>query len=272
MGCRAVVLAWTLWVALGGGSWAAERRDVTFFVAGDAHFGALGMSERNRQIVEQMNSLVGRAYPDAMGGRVEEPRGLLFMGDMTDSSQEEDWREFERTYGRDGLLRVPVFEAIGNHDFIGDSPIPPHVRRRHGGLVYSWDWEGVHFVCLDLHPDTQNLAWLARDLKKRDRASPLVIFFHYSIEGPYSEFWKAEDKDALAKALEGRNVLAIFHGHFHRAGHYEWRGLDVFLPGSPRHSSHAFLVVRLTADRLGVAFWDFDRRDWREAFVKAIRR
>jgi cytolysin (calcineurin-like family phosphatase) len=249
-------------------------RALTFFVAGDSHFGARNVDALNRSIVEQLNALPGTDYPPAIGGRVELPRGLLFMGDMTDSSLEEEWRQFEELYGltgRDGLLKWPVYEAIGNHDFIGDSPVRGHVERRHGSLIYSWDWDGVHFVCLDMHPDAKNLKWLAQDLKTAGER-PLVVFFHYALDGPYSDFWEEEQKAAFGRAIEGRNVLAIFHGHFHRAGHYTWRGHDVFLPGSPRHSSHAFLVVRLGRDRLDVAFWDFSARRWTETFTKRIRR
>jgi hypothetical protein len=248
---------------------------ITFFVAGDSHFGAQGVDETNRSIVAQMNALAGTPYPDTLGGRVDTPRGVLFMGDMTDASLPEQWTEFERVYGRDGkdgILKSPVFEAIGNHDIIGDSPIVGIVKRRHGSLIYSWNWNDLHFVCLDLHPDANNLRWLAKDLAKVGPERPLIIFFHYSLAGPYSDFWEEAQKEAFAQAIEGKNVLAIFHGHYHRAGRYQWHGQDVFLPGSPRHSSHAFLVVRVGAGSLAVGFWDFDSRRWSDAFSKPIRR
>jgi hypothetical protein len=254
---------------------AADRPTITFFVAGDSHFGATGVEALNRAIVEQMNALPGTDYPPTIGGQIETPHGVLFMGDMTDSSQEKEWHEFERIYGRtgrDGLLKYPVYEAIGNHDIIGNSPIKVHVKQRHGSLAYSWDWSDVHLICLEMYPDSRTRAWLAKDLSKVGRARPLVVFFHYAIEGPYSDFWPEVDKQALAQALAGYNVLAIFHGHFHHAGHYVWNGHDVFLPGSPRHASHQFLVVRLSADQLAVGFWDFDTRAWRDAFVKTIQR
>lgn len=197
------------------------------------------------------------------------------MGDMTDASQPSELRRFEEVYGltgADGLLRYPVFEAIGNHDFIGDSPAIQKVVERHGSLVYSWDWDDLHFVCLDLHPDPKNLQWLAQDLAKVGRRRPTLIFFHYSILGPYSEMWSEENKTALARAIDGYNVIAIFHGHYHRAGRYTWSGHDVFLPGSPRHSSHAFIVVRVEESKMTVAYWDSDRRAWSDSFVKPIRR
>jgi len=252
-----------------------QRKELTFFVAGDSHFGAKDMEAPNRALVEQMNALPGTDYPSSVGGQVADPRGVLFMGDMTDSSEESEWRQFEALYGltgRDGLLRFPIYEAIGNHDYIGDSPIIPLVKARHGSLVYSWDWDDVHFVCLDMYPDPTNLAWFAKDIARAGKKRPLVIFFHYSIEGPYSNMWEEANKAAFARALEGLNVLAIFHGHYHRAGHYLWQGHEVFLPGSPRHSSHAFMAVRLTAHHMTVAYRDFDARQWTEVVTTNIRR
>jgi len=246
-----------------------ERPTVTFFVGGDSHLGARGMEPLNRSIVEQMNALPGTDYPATMGGQVGVPRGLLFMGDMTDAGLDEEWRTFETVYER---LRWPVFVAIGNHDMTGNSRVREHVAAHHGGLAYALDWDDLHVVCLDLHPDDRNLAWLRGDLARVGRERPLIVFFHYSIEGPYSDFWEDEQKEALARALAGRNVLAIFHGHYHRAGHYRWRGHDVFRPGSPRHASHVFLVVRVETRRLIVAFRDFDRRTWIDAAVHPIRR
>ncbi len=243
--------------------------------ASDSHFGAGGMEERNRILIEEMNRLPGLAYPEALGGTVGVPRGVLFMGDMTDSSQPNDWRTFERLYGltgHDGLLRYPVFEAIGNHDIIGDSPVPAGVERRHGALAHSWDWDDVHFVCLGLHPDADNLAWFKRDLRRAGRRRPVILFFHYSIAGPYSDFWEPSDKEALARALESVNVLALFHGHFHHAGHYRWRGHEVFLPGSPRHFSHELLVVRVSGRSLSVGFRDFDTGRWTDTYTTTIRR
>lgn len=269
-------LRFLLWLlASAGPAQAPAPPTLSFLVAGDSHFGAKGMDQLNRSLVQQMNDLPGLAYPNPLAGSVGPIRGLLHMGDLTDAGLPEEWTEFQAVYGltgRDGLLKYPVFEAVGNHDIAGDSPVTVGALRRHGSLVYSWDWEDLHLVCLGLYPDAGSLEWLARDLGAVGRRRPVVVFFHYSIEGPYSESWTGEEKESFARALEGYNVLAIFHGHYHRAGRYQWRGHDVFLPGSPRHGSHAFLAVRVSAGELAVGVWDFDTRSWLDGFLKAIRR
>lgn len=249
--------------------------EITFFVASDSHFGAPGMTEANRSLIQQMNGLPGTEYPPEIGGRVSSPRGVLVTGDTTDNGLLEEFAEFETFYGRtgkEGLLRFPVFEAIGNHDVTVDSPIKQRARERHGGINYSWDWADLHFSCLDMYPDAATRDWLARDLERLESGRPLILFFHYSLEGRYSGFWPPEDKQAFADAIGDRNVLAIFHGHEHRVGYYEWQGHPVFRPGAPRHSSHAFLVVRVEASRMSVAARDFDSGTWLWSQVVPIRR
>jgi hypothetical protein len=252
-----------------------EASDITFFVASDTHFGYRGMEDANRRIAEQMNALPGREYPAAMGGRVTEPRGVLILGDMTDYSTEGQWQQFETVYGltgKEGLLRFPVFEAVGNHDSMDASPVPGHIERRHGGLMYSFDWDRLHVVCLGMYPSAARIRWLREDLRTVKADRPLVVFFHYGMEGPYSESWESqEERTLLAQALEGRRVAALLHGHWHMAGHYRWRGHEVFRPGSPKHSSHTFLVVRLRAKEIAVGFWNFDEKDWEQAVVRPLR-
>jgi len=253
----------------------ALARTFTFFVGSDSHFGAEGMVEANRALIEHMNALPGTEYPSQIGGRVEEPRGVIFTGDLTDNGLLDEFAWFEKMYGRtgrDALLRFPVFESIGNHDVNATSPIKERQRARHGGINYSWDWEGVHFACLDMYPDAATRAWMEADLGTRPAGQPVILFFHYSLEGRYSGFWGAEDKEAFAASIAGYNVLALIHGHEHRTGHYAWRGHPVFRPGAPRHSSHTFLAVRVEADRLAVAAWDFDAAQWAWTSLVPVRR
>ena len=254
---------------------AASPKDFTFFVSSDSHFGAERMEEVNAVLIDQMNRLPGTEYPPEIGGRVEIPRGVLVNGDLTDNGHLDEFALFEKSYGltgRDGALRYPVLEAIGNHDVNGSSPIKERARIRHGGINYSWDWEGVHFACLDMYPDAVTRAWLEADLRTLRPGQPVIVFFHYSLEGRLSHGWSGEEKDAFAAAIAGYNVLAIFHGHTHRDGFYQWRGHPVFRPGAPRHSRRTFLVVRVEAERLAVAARDFDAEHWLWSRVLPVRR
>jgi len=252
----------------------AAAREVTFFVASDTHFGVPGIEERNRRLIEELNGLPGLEYPPEIGGRVETPRGVLITGDLTDYSTEEQWQQFESFYGhtgKEGLLRFPVFEALGNHDFMGDTPVVRHITRRHGGVAYSFDWDDLHVACLGMYPNGERLRWLEKDLRSVRAGRPVILFFHYGIDGAWSHSWESqEEREDLARVLSGHRVVAIFHGHAHHAGHYRWREYDVFRPGSPKHSSRQVLAVRLRGDELAVAYRDFDRSVWTDAQVRSV--
>ena len=238
--------------------------DITFIVAADTHFGFDGIDALNKLQIQAMNSLPGTPYPPAVGGVVARPLGVLIAGDLTERGYASQWKQFVSHYGltgKDGLLKYAVYEGTGNHD--RDVPlfraVLGGVKKRHGRLTYSWDWSDVHLVNLDQYPSAANLRWLKRDLASVGRKVPIVIYFHFSILGPYSDWWKDGQKEAFARAIDGYNVIGIFHGHYHGSQHYRWRGYDVYNVGSPRHAGHSFAVVHITDAKMSVASWGWDR-------------
>jgi len=245
----------------------AQGDEVTFLVAADTHLGAEGMYARNLRQVEAMNALPGRAWPAALGGVVERPAVLIVAGDLTDLGRPEDWWAFNRLYGfrrGQGLVDYPVLVGTGNHD--QGVPlvriVPGAVAFRHGGRDYAVRLGGLYVIGLDVYPDASALPWLRRELERVGRAQPVLLWFHYPLAGKYSDWWTDAEKDAFLKTVEGYGIVAVFHGHYHRSGHYTWRGLQVYNVGSPRHSDHSFAVVRWRGDRLDVASWDWERGDW----------
>ena len=239
------------------------RTDLTFFVAADTHFGHEGIDELNRRQIETMNALPGAPLPPPLGGEVRRPEAVLIAGDLTNYGRVAQWDEFVAHYGltgRDGLLKFPVQECTGNHDryLPFGTPVLDGVRGRHGSLVRGWIWQGVCFLCLDCYPTAQGCRWLRRQLKRIRPGQPAVIMFHYSITGPYSDGWSADEKRVFADAISGHNVLGIFHGHYHASTRYTWQGFDVYNVGSPRHSCHSFAAVHVGPARMTVAsrWWD----------------
>jgi len=254
----------------------AGGTDVTFFVAADTHFGHEGIAALNKRQIETMNRLPGTGYPARIGGKVARPLGVLVAGDLTEYGRGTHWDEFVEHYGltgRDGLLKYPVYEGTGNHDrdILLYRPALSGVKKRHGDLTYSWDWGDLHLVCLDIYPTAANLRWLKRDLARVGRKLPVVVYFHYPLLGPYSDPWSDKEKEAFRETIDGFNVIAIFHGHYHGSGHYTWAGYDVYNVGSPRHGDHSFAAARVTDTRMSVALWDWDRGRWRWGHVKRFR-
>lgn len=253
--------------------------DLTFLVTADTHFGywwarvpvpgapaGIAIEEVNAIAVRAMNTIEGTPYPRALGGSVGSPRGVLVAGDLTEGGWPPEWSQFEAMFGltgREGLLRYPVFEGAGNHDKHSGAHVEEQIKRRHGGARYSWDWDDVHLVCLGEAPSEVDLDWLRADLAAAGPDVGIVIYFHIPLAGPYSKgnwFGDGDSPERLHEILARYRVLGIFNGHFHASGAYRWRGHDGYLVGSPKHSWHSFVVVRVTDERMSVASYNYDRR------------
>lgn len=256
--------------------------DVTFLVASDTHLGLeapegpsrdpmispISIESRNLSMIDRMNGMAGALFPESIGGSVGTPSAVLIAGDLTETGGERQWREFAAFYGsngRDGRLHFPVYETCGNHDHQKDSSVLDRIRERHGDVIYAFDLGGVHFVSLGEAPDDRGLAFLAKDLNGRPKDTPIVLFFHLPLQGPWAEnnwFAQGNYRDRLKAMLEGHRVIAIFHGHSHFASAYRWNGIDVYNPGSVKHSQRGFLVVHVQNDRMTVAEWNLDFGGW----------
>ena len=250
---------------------------MTFVVTADAHFGASREIEaRNVEAIDAMKAMPGRAWPEPLGGSVDELCGVLVAGDLTEDGKPEEWSAFASAFGLaggEGAFDVPVFETIGNHDKHAGFHVRNQIFERHGSTVYAFDWGKVHVVSLGEAPDDTDLAWLRRDLDGAPKGSGIVLFFHFPLLGAYSRgqwFGDGPYRDALADVLRGRDVLAIFHGHYHATGLYTWNDVDVYRAGSPKHGWHTFNVVEIHDGAMKVASWDYDADSWRWFHQKPV--
>ena len=224
----------------------AQALDVTFISTSDSHYrepdNRLGHhNDLNRASIEEMNRISALAWPDNLGGgAIARPRGVVVLGDLIDDGDrgtkgrkisEEQYKLFAADFGldgTDGLLKFPVFEGWGNHDgppegkekfgFSSQAKIRKRnqFRKQKGlisnvsdnGLHYSWDWDGVHFVQLNLYPadrqgvgvhyspvwhDPQgSLTFLKMDLAQKVGASghPVVLMSHCGFD---TDWWTPVD-------------------------------------------------------------------------------
>lgn len=246
----------------------------------------------------------------AGGGRVaKDILAVLATGDLIDSGdkngrayeamQRVEWQRFVADFGltgHEGRLPWPVYEIHGNHDGPqGDTFIvadiiarnkqrPGVVQRSENGLHYSFDLGPLHVVALGMfagagesrreghhYAARQSLEFLQKDLQQQvaDSGRPVAAMFHLHPNGPEYD-WPGEDLQALWKALQPYNVIALFHGHTHASppSRLMWDGqkfapelpggIDVFNPDDlgatkrdPRHpqrpasTRHGFLYVEL---------------------------
>ncbi|MBM4154440.1 MAG: hypothetical protein FJ221_05360 [Lentisphaerae bacterium] len=282
-GLRGVLLAVVL---VSARSAPGAARDLTFFHVSDTHY---GLSEPGdlamTALVDAMNALPGTAYPTNLGGVVARPRGVIHTGDMTNDGSAEPWAAFVRDFGLlggDGRLAWPVYETFGNHDGGSNRPVRTAIRERNprrrevtaissNGIHCAWTWEGIRFIGCGISPGTrattydpeESLAFLAGELARPDPAgSPIVLLHHFGFdEGHSLRWWPEAWRADLRRALAGRNVVAILHGHAHHPLIYRWEGIDVYNPPHFRQSepkatgtvSHGFFVFRVTDDELTVA-------------------
>lgn len=141
---------------------------------------------------------------------------------------------------------------------------------------YSWDWGGLHLVQTHRFAgDTKKgaisgLDWLKRDLSDyAGGGKPVILFQHYGWDAFSTEnwdpadrtfdpsgkgaahWWSEPDRQALLAALDGYNVIGIFHGHQHETAMiYRHGNLDIFKPKAAFLGG--FAVVRVTSAAMDV--------------------
>jgi cytolysin (calcineurin-like family phosphatase) len=288
---------------------AAPPRDVTFISTSDSHYREPDHkfghhNDLNRASIEEMNRIATVAWPDKLGGgTIAKPRGVVVLGDLIDDGDrhtterkisEEQYRLFAADFGldgADGLLKFPVFEGWGNHDgppegkekagFSSQGQIRKRnlVRKQKGlidnlsdnGLHYSWDWDDVHFVQLNIYPadkqregvhyspvwhDPQGaLSFLKKDLAEKVGRSgrPVVLMSHCGFD---TDWWVKEDWQETYAAAKDYNVVLYLYGH-------SGTGVRQWAPdGEPKkwdcindgHTDVGFFVIQITGDRLRAAY------------------
>ena len=135
-------------------------------------------------------------------------------------------------------VAIPIYYSPGNHDntWVSDTEM---FRNLYGGLHYSFNYGGCHFISLDSATiqdpvpsfGEEAVAFLKNDLKKIDLSTPVFLFCHHPLDG--GEFCSRYDVDRVIDALRGYNVVLIMDGHGHSAVHHDFWGIDGVEGGSP---------------------------------------
>jgi hypothetical protein len=274
---------------------APVHEDVTFFTGSDTHYGRENNAAINRRVIDAMNALPGEPLPASLGGGVvRTPRGVVLNGDLLDEGFDKEtapknWAEFCRDYGLtggDGRLCFPLYEGFGNHDGGPTrSFVRPGIRERNpkrlglagispSGLHYSWDWEHVHLVQLNLfggsgpldvkgvngpeHDPEGALDFLRDDLAKHVGTSgrPVIVFQHFAWVGGMADWWQLEAKERFYDVVKPYRVACLINGHSHGASFAPWHDLLTVHDGSTARGegdTGDFMVVRVTATELLVA-------------------
>lgn len=175
---------------------------------------------------------------DAMNAETD-AEFLVMAGDLTESTEPEQFDEYERRIAR---LHLPVFSTPGNHDVF----LPDHYQRRFGRATYSFRHRGVRFTALDsasADVDPGAFTWLEEWLGASAHEGH-VIFSHIpAIEylGVRSGQWSSRRlarKFLSAAARAGVDLL--LYGHIHSYDHYDSAGIPTYISGGGGAIPEAF--------------------------------
>lgn len=278
---------------------------LTFFVAADPHYGyeAWDSNElQNKAGIDDMNTLPGTPFPRETDGVVQEPEGVLVCGDLTGGGSILNWTGYwawgwvdgfitDYEVNGKGRLIYPVYEGFGNHDVLGDHGsmkdglvVRTGIKRRNmlrstpinksdNSLHYSFDWEGVHFVNLNLYPGSDgharnSLEFLEEDLAEHIGNSnrPIILYHHYDLWAS-DRWWTEEEKEAYYDVIQGYNVIAIFVGHSHRSKNYLWKGFQVFNAPAVK-TRGTYFVVRVNLEKERIYVWEREPGEWGRRWSK----
>jgi hypothetical protein len=160
--------------------------------------------------------------------------GDLIEGYSQDRTQVEAmWREF---LGFIDHMEMRFFFVAGNHDVT--NPLMHKIWREHFGPEwYSFDYKGVHFLCLSSedpveHLSDQQVDWITKDLEANRDARWTLLFFHKPLwvraerdiarGEPDSTNWKK-----IEKLLVDR-PHTVFAGHVHHYVQYQRNGTQYY--------------------------------------------
>jgi len=267
------------------------KNAVNFLAFGDPQIGynkTRGLIDRfvSEQHAAALNEIEGKAWPLSFDldedKVVSNIRGVLIAGDLIEhgfsNDGEEEFDIFLDVYGLcgDKQLNYPAYEGYGNHDFTrgvgydGYQHIISSVGLRNlyrqsmpedkttiseeDRAHYSWRWDDIHFVNLNLKAGNKeqgigkkadysrvrfktpkkSLDFLIDDLERNVGSSgrAIVLMMHYPPKAEDKHYEEGE-LDAFYETIENYNIIAIVAGHSHSRKHYLWHGINVFEAGGP---------------------------------------
>jgi 3',5'-cyclic AMP phosphodiesterase CpdA len=181
-----------------GDALAAESAGFTFLQISDSH---IGFSKP--------------ANPDALGTLREaiakvkavttKPAFMIHTGDITHLSKPDEFDNADQVIGE---AKLDVHYVPGEHDFVdeglGKAYLARYGKGTKGSGWHSFDDHGVLFIGLvnvvDLKAGglgrlgSEQLAWLADDLKDKSDSTPIVVFAHIPLWTVYADWgWGTDD-------------------------------------------------------------------------------
>ena len=234
--------------------------------------------------IDAMNAIPGKAYPEAIGGKVEKPDFVTSAGDSTGWPTNDcvnSWNKICRE-----LLKYPTRAVAGNHDSGGNFPSDRFYRwmredpfvKAHAsdnglgawtptkaetgiipGIQYSFKHKGVVFVMPSPTYDMTgkytpgsspiykpDLQWLKKELAKYDRKIPKIVVNHFNAGS-------ITNRSEIDPIYEENNVVLHLCGHWEKVQHWKYGSTDWVMDGGHRGTDGTFSVIRVDRDRITLA-------------------
>lgn len=163
----------------------------------------------------------------AVNSLKEKPDFVIFTGDLTHTTDDEEERRARLTGFRDIIsgLKVKNIKVMpGEHDAGLDGG--KAFKEFFGETQYIFDHKGIHFIILDNVSDPTSsigqaqLGWLGADLKRREKNSPIVVFAHRPLFDLYPDWdWHTRDGAKAIELLTPYTNVIVFYGHIHQENH-----------------------------------------------------
>ena len=165
---------------------------------------------------------------DLVNGMSAQPALIIHTGDITQLSKPAEFDAAQQMLGR--LRTTELHTVPGEHD-VADATVSEYFSRfgkaSDNKGYYSFDHMGVHFVALinvlQFKPGglgtlgSDQLAWLAADLKGRSSSTPIVVFAHMPLWTIYQPWgWGTGDADEALSHLRRFGSVTILNGHIHQ--------------------------------------------------------
>lgn len=165
-------------------------------------------------------------------------------------------------------LGMKVYHTCGNHDCFGiaskgSTPKGDQLygkkmfEDRFGPAKYSFDHKGVHFAVLDSvqphedesgytgHIDDAQLQWLAADLEKQPKGTPVIVSTHIPLVTAFESYEKlpanrlsgrgglsVDNSEMVLPILERHNVIGVLQGHTHIWEQVTYHGITYVTGGA----------------------------------------
>lgn len=184
----------------------SNNPNFSFVNLADVHVqeGTTNNRERFTDQLAQVNQLSG------------DPAFIAVSGDLTNRATHEEFQDYTASTAASDL---PVYPAVGNHDFAPGSTYAERIdryRKYLGPEWYSFNYGQKHFVTLENilgFKESDQIEWLKKDLELNAKDKEVIVIVHKPMNTPQTPAptYTKQFKELLAKY----NARLVLVGHTH---------------------------------------------------------